>query len=104
MEFWENIENWIYEKNQYLVNIDKKRALFGICNQSEFSKPINYILILTRFYIYRCRINNKGLNIAEWVKELKFFIRFEKKIAIKADRFPKFTKYWQKWLQIFENN
>ena len=24
MEFWENIENWIYEKNQYLVNIDKK--------------------------------------------------------------------------------
>ena len=104
MEFWENIENWIYEKNQYLVNIDKKRALFGICNQSEFSKPINYILILTRFYIYKCRINNKGLNIAEWVKELKFFIHIEKKIAIKADRFPKFTKYWQKWLQIFENN
>ena len=23
MEFWENIENWIYEKNQYLANIDK---------------------------------------------------------------------------------
>ena len=46
MEFWENIENWIYEKNQYLVNIDKKRAIFGICNQNEFNKPINYILIL----------------------------------------------------------
>ena len=99
MEFWENIENWIYEKNQYLVNIDKKRALFGICSQSEFSKPINYVLILTRFYIYKWRINNKGLNIAEWVKELKFFIHIEKKIAIKADRFPKFTKYWQKWLK-----
>ena len=41
---------------------------------------------------------------AEWVKKLKFFIHIEKKIAIKADRFPKFTKYWQKWLQIFENN
>ena len=104
MEFWENIENWIYEKNLYLVNIDKKRALFGICNQSEFSKHINYILILTRLYIYKCRINNKGLNIAEWVKELKFFIHIEKKIAMKADRFPKFIKYWQKWLQIFENN
>ena len=106
MEFWENIENWIYEKNQYLVNIDKKRALFGICNQSEFSKPINYFLILTRFYIYKCRtcINNKGLNIAEWVKELKSFIHIETKIAIKADPFHKFTKYWQKWLQFFENN
>ena len=26
------------------------------------------------------------------------------KIAINSDRFHKFTKYWQKWLQIFENN
>ena len=70
----------------------------------ELIQDLPYILILTRFYIYKCRINNKGLNIAEWVKELKFFIHIEKKIAIKADRFPKFTKYWQKWLEIFENN
>ena len=35
MKFWENIENWIYERNQYLVNTDKKRAIFGICYQSE---------------------------------------------------------------------
>ena len=28
MKFWENIENWICENNQYLVNIDKKRAVF----------------------------------------------------------------------------
>ena len=73
MEFWENIENWIYEKNQYLVNIDKRRAIF-ICNQNEFNKPINYILILTRFNIYKCRINNKELNIALWVKEMKSYI------------------------------
>ena len=44
------------------------------------------------------------MNIAEWVKELKFFIHIEKKIAIKADRCHKFTKYWQKRLHIFENN
>ena len=104
MEFWENIENWIYEKNQYLANIDKKRAIFGICNQNEFNKPINYILILTRFYIYKCRINNKELNIATWVKEMKFFLHIEKKIAIKTDRFDKFAKYWQKWMQIFDDN
>ena len=105
MEFWENIENWIYEKkNQYLVNIDTKRVIFGICNQNEFNEPINYILILTRFYIYKCPINIKELNIAAWVKEIKFFLYIEKKIAIKIDRFDQFTKYWQKWMQIFEDN
>ena len=28
--FWENIEQWIYDKNDYLINIDKVRAIFGI--------------------------------------------------------------------------
>ena len=88
------------KKNQYLVNIDKKRAIFGICNQNEF----NYILILTRFYIYKCRIINKELNIATWIKEMKFFLHIEKKIAIKTDRFDKFAKYWQKWMQIFDDH
>ena len=74
-----------------LVNIDKKRAIFGICNQNEYNKPINYILILSRFY-------------AAWVKLIKFFIHIEKNIAIKTDHFDKFTKFWQKWMQIFENN
>ena len=78
MEFWENIENWICKKNKYLVKIDKKRAIFGISNQNESNKPINYILILTRFYIYKCRINNKELNIATWAKEMKFFLHIEK--------------------------
>ena len=86
------------------MNTDKKRAIFGICNQNEYNLPINCILILSRFYIYKCRINNKELNIAAWTKEMKFFIHIEKKIAIKTDRFDKFTKSWQKWMQIFEDN
>ena len=79
--FGKILKSGFTKKNQYLVNIDKKRAIFGICNQNEFNKPINYILILTRFYIYKCRINNKELNIATWVKEMNFFLHIEK-IAI----------------------
>ena len=92
------------ELHSGLYYIIKKRAIYCICNQNEFNKPINYILILTRFYIYKCRINNKELNIATWVKEMKFFLHIEKKIAIKTDRFDKFAKYWQKWMQIFNDN
>ena len=36
------------EKNQYLVNIDKKRVNFGICDQNGYNKSINYILILKK--------------------------------------------------------
>ena len=34
---------------------------------------------------------------------MKFFLHIEKKIAIKTDRFDKFAKYCQKWMQIFED-
>ena len=50
--FWENIEQWIYDKNDYLINIDKVRAIFGIPNNSKLNIPINYLLTVTRYYIY----------------------------------------------------
>ena len=51
MEFWEHIEMWIYERSNYLLNIDMQRAILGITNVTENNKSINYILILTRYYI-----------------------------------------------------
>ena len=88
------------------MNIDKKRVNFRICYQNEYNKLIiDYILILKRLYIYKCRINNKELNIAAGAKYIKFFINIEKKIAIKTDHFDKCKKkHWQKWMQIFEDS
>ena len=102
MEFWEDIEMWIYEKSNYLLNIDMQRAILGITNVTENNKSINYILILTRYYIYKCRINGNRPSIAEWIKEVTFFIHIEKMIAIKTDRYPIFIKHWGKWLNLLE--
>ena len=66
------------KKNNYLLNVDKQRAILGIMNVNEYNKPINYILILTRYYIYKCCINNKQLNLLAWIHEVKFFIQIEK--------------------------
>ena len=46
----------------FLLNIDIKRAIFGIVSSSVCNKPINYILILARYYIYKCRISNNHLD------------------------------------------
>ena len=63
VEFWESIEHWFFERIQFSLNIDKQTAIFGITFNRHFNKPINYILIITRYYIYKCRINNKRLNL-----------------------------------------
>lgn len=92
------------KKANYLLNIDKKRAIFGIVSLTIYNKPINYIFILTRYYIYKCRISNNQLNLRAWINEVNKFLKIEKMIAMKKDGYEKFIKYWNKWMILFETS
>ena len=70
-QFWETVEQWVLEKNNYMLNVDKYRAIFGIPNTSWAMIPINYILIVTRHYIYKCRISSSNLNHLSWANYVK---------------------------------
>lgn len=97
-----SVEHWLFEKIQFSLNIDKQTAIFGITFNVRFNKPMNYILILTRYYIYKCRINNKPLNLLTWRTEVSQFLTIEKMIAIKNGQFEKFNKDWNKWIVLFD--
>ena len=46
--FWQcNIVNqfWVYDKSNYMINIDRQRAIFGISNNSVAMLPVNYVLL-----------------------------------------------------------
>lgn len=101
-EFWDKIEYWISDKSEYIVNIHKHSAIFGIPFNKIFNIPVNYILILTRYYIYKCRIYNKQLNLKAWKNEVKNFLQIEKMVAIKNDNYEKFAKDWEEWILLFE--
>ena len=102
-DFWEQIERWIFEKCNYMINVEKKkRALLRIICYKTINNALNYILILSKYHIYKCRIKkNKYLNIVTWKNELKSFLELEKVIAIKSGCYDKFIKEWQKWLLVF---
>lgn len=101
-EFWESVERWVLQKGQFLLNVNKQSAIFGKTYNLLSNKAINYILIVTRFYIYKCRIGNKQLNLHAWKNEIRQYILIEKLIAIKNNVFDKFSKVWQKWVTLFE--
>ena len=100
--FWENIEQWIYDQNNYLINIDKVRAIFGILNASKIYIPVNYILTVTRYYIYNCKLNENNLTIQGWQRFVKQYLEVEKMIAIKNDTYMQFNTNWGKWLHTFD--
>ena len=72
-EFWVEIERWIFAKSNYLIHLDRQRGIIGIvCNKS-YNKPSKYILILTCYFIYKYKINNRQLNLNTWRNELKSY-------------------------------
>ena len=101
-QFWDSVEQWIFDKSYYMVNVNKYRAIMGIPNTSAAMQPINYILILTRHYIYTCRINSSNLNVRTWKNYMNKFLETEKLIAIKNNTYDKLKTHWEKWLDIFE--
>lgn len=100
-QFWETIEHWIYAKNNYMINIDKQRAIFGIPNNILAMQPINYILIVTRHYIYKCRVSSSNLNLLSWENYVKKFLEVEKLIALKTNKYDKIKIHWEKWFDSF---
>ena len=99
--FWQNIEQWIYTKADFLINIHKVRAIFGIAQENLSMKPVNCILIASRYYIYKCRMTNSNLSLIAWENHVKQFLKEEKTITIKNDRYEKLKKHWDKWLNAF---
>ncbi|MCG7878665.1 MAG: reverse transcriptase domain-containing protein [Candidatus Thiodiazotropha endolucinida] len=100
--FWDTVEQWIFATANYMVNIDKHRALFGISSMSPAMQPINYILIATRHYIYTCRVNSSNLSLLLWKNYVKKLFETEKLIAIKNSTYDKLKTHWEKWFNIFE--
>ena len=94
----------INTKSDYIFVMHKHAALFGITFDAPLYMPINYIIILTKHYIYKYRIQNKPLNLNVWKNELKFYLKIEKTIAIKQNTYEKFTEAWDKWLMAFEDD
>ena len=91
-DFWNQIEFLINMKSDYIFIMHKHAAFSGITFDVALYMPIYYILILTKYYIYKCRIQNKQPNIKIWQNEVKDYSFLEKMIAIKNNTYEKFEK------------
>ena len=103
-DFWNKIEFLINMKSDYIFIMHKHAAFFGITFDVALYMPINYILILTKYYIHKCRIQNKQPNIKIWQNEVKDYLFLEKMIAIKNNTYERFEKNWNKWIVVFEGD
>ena len=62
INLWESLKLHIQNHADLILNLCMENVLFGIRNDHS-AKSVNYIIILSKYYIYLCRCNETQLNL-----------------------------------------
>ena len=94
--FWNDFIDWIHSNcihTQYL-NLDLQLVLFGFRKNNKTDKGFDLLLLLAKFYIYKCKLKNVPLSLAHFKNEAKSRYKIEKCIAYTSCNFERFSKTW----------
>ena len=98
---WNNIENWIKMKLNITLKMDTTMKTIGYCNYDEHFWPLNFVLILSRFYIYQISKKKSTLNIFSLQNIIKERFHQEKYLAQLSGNGNLFQKRWEIWQHLF---
>ena len=100
VQFWSHLQNWINtvysERNAF--HYTQQNVLFGINEATEFSKVVNYISLIAKYFIYTNRLkSNHVLDMRTFFSILKYKLRIEKNISTKnkSTHFDKFIRTFE---------
>ena len=74
-------------------------VIFGKCNDIYTDKICDFIILIAKFYIYRCKVQNKALNINVFIRELYRRYQIEKSISESSNSFK---NNWTPYLPLFK--
>ena len=99
---WEHLANWIDKKVGMKLTIDKTMKILGYQNQDLHFWPLNFVLLITRKYIFWCAIKQFPLDIYFLQKEIKNRFK-EQEYLFKIKSMPEaFSKRWEIWSCLFD--
>ena len=80
-ELWQELSNRIFEKTNIEVPLNLIFVLFGIMSNQGVNFVKNKIILLTKFYIYRVKLNEGILNFTGLKNNIKENLNLEKHIS-----------------------
>ena len=100
-QFWENFQELIINKCQHCHNfmLNQELTLFGVKDNFSTDCALDMMILLGKFYIYKCKLQDSIPRIQGYIAFLKNRYKLEKYVAAvnyKSDSFH------QKWLPYFD--
>ena len=96
---WEYLTDWL-SKQKIIITLSTEQIIF---NNIELSKNVvNYLILLTKFFIYRNRCQKKTPTTRELEYDIKMYYQIEKYNAKVTNNYDKHKKKWSS-ITVFKN-
>lgn len=99
---WQNVLSWIRSSINVNITLNRNMKLLGYTEQDPNFWPMNFILIITRKYIFTKATDFGHLNIY-YLQKLIHKKYTDQETLSKLNDKPSFQENWVVWKQIFDN-
>ena len=100
-DLWHESHRWICEMTYIEIPLNLEIAMFVLLHPYDANLIKNKIILLTKFYIFRTKVNDGIVNF----EALKNYLRksdFRKTHFFQELNSEKYNMYWSPWLPIME--
>jgi hypothetical protein len=93
--FWKSFSVWWKNMTGQNIQLDIRIIMVGFTGQSSEAKAINACLLMAKWHLYKCKLNEDSIFFYKFLCELKYSLIIEKAIALREDRIEKYNEMWK---------
>ena len=103
-KFWIDLEDMLKRKcyNCARFSFRQELVVFGTSANIITDRAIDFLILLAKFYIYKCRFIENIPNCLSFISNLKKRLEIEKLLAIRRNKYSQFQLMWYPYLGLFE--
>ena len=84
-EFWKTFLVWLETYTSTKLDLPAVKILYGTIEDDHLSKLINHLLLVAKYYIYCCSINEEPLSLSVYQTIVKNKAEIEKQISVRSN-------------------
>ena len=99
--FWNDLKS-VLDSFNITIRFDIMNVLFGILDTDNISILVNYIILESKYFIYRCKLNKGCLCVRLLVDKFKKTFQTERFIAKRNNKIHFHDKKWKPLLPLIQ--
>ena len=99
--FWNDLKS-VFDSFNITIRFDIMNVLFGILDTDNISILVNYIILESKYFIYRCKLNKGCLCVRLLVDKFKKTFQTERFIAKRNNKIHFHDKKWKPLLPLIQ--